>query len=294
VTDESSDEVTYHCGVSAGDRAVIDAWIQPWTSEVAAVQPARNWALVDRYGGDSRLKVGIPVETMLAEMDAAGIEVALCSAGPLVPVSVVEAAVAQHPDRLLGVGYADPFTTDGVMVAVRELRRQIEELGFVGLKLEPFIGDRPLTLPQWYPLYAACADAGVTLQVQVGNTGPPSYPSETGRPLYVDRIAIDFPELRIVAGHIGWPWTDEMIAVAQKHPNVWIDTSAHLPKHYPERFVHFLRTFGRSKCLWASDWPILDFERALRGVADLALEPDVERAFLRENAIEAFALSDRL
>jgi len=85
-----------------------------------------------------------------------------------------------------------------------------------------------------------------------------------------------------------------MIAVAQKHPNVWIDTSAHLPKHYPERFVHFLRTFGRSKCIWASDWPILDFERALRGVADLGLDADVERAFLRDNAIAAFDLGERL
>jgi len=279
---------------STRDYGVIDAWIQPWTVEVAGIQPERNWALVDRYGGDSRLRAGIPIDAMVDEMDAAGIAVGLCSAGPLVPVAVVEEAVARHPDRLLGVGYADPFTTDGVMAAVLELGRQVRELGFVGLKLEPFIGDRPLTLPQWYPLYAACCDLGITLQVQVGNTGPPSYPSETGRPLYVDRVAVDFPELRIVAGHIGWPWTEEMIAVAQKHPNVWIDTSAHLPKHYPERFVNFLRRFGRAKCIWASDWPILDFERPLQGVADLALPAEVERAFLRDNAVAAFAIQGRV
>src|SRR5947209_1137952 len=83
---------------------------------------------------------------------------------------------------------------------------------------------------------------------------------DTGRPLYVDRVAVDFPELRIVAGHIGWPWTEEMIAIAQKHPNVWIDTSAHVAKHFPPPFVHFLKTFGKDKCIWASDWPILDFE----------------------------------
>lgn len=279
-------------GATAPKLPVIDAWIQPWTAAVAEIQPARNWALVDRYGGGSRLKTGIALDTMLAEMDAAGIDLALCSAGPLVPLAVVEEAVRRFPDRLLGVGYADPFTTDGVMVAVHELRRQVEELGFVGLKLEPFIGDRPLTLAPWYPLYALCCDLDVTVQVQVGNTGPPSYPSETGRPLYVDRVAIDFPELRIVAGHIGWPWTEEMIAIAQKHPNVWIDTSAHLPKHYPERFVHFLRTFGQDKCIWASDWPILEFDRARRGVTDLGLDPVVERKFLHDNAVAAFALDE--
>ncbi len=280
--------------VESPDHAVIDAWIQPWTAEVSAVQPERNWALVDRYGGDNRLRSGIPLEAMIDEMDAAGISVALCSAGPLVPVSVVEEAVRRFPDRLLGVGYADPFTPEGVMHAVRELRHQVQDLGFVGLKLEPFIGDRPLTLPQWYPLYGACCDLDITLQVQVGNTGPPSYPSETGRPLYVDRVAIDFPDLRIVAGHIGWPWTEEMIAIAQKHPKVWIDTSAHLPKHYPERFVHYLRTFGRDKCIWASDWPILDFERALSGVAALELGSEGDRRFLRDNVVAAFALDERL
>jgi uncharacterized protein len=280
--------------VESPDHAVIDAWIQPWTADVSAVQPERNWALVERYGGDDRLRSGIPLEVMIDEMDAAGISVALCSAGPLVPVSVVEEAVRRFPDRLLGVGYADPFTPEGVMHAVHELRRQVQELGFVGLKLEPFIGDRPLTLPQWYPLYGACCDLDITLQVQVGNTGPPSYPSETGRPLYVDRVAIDFPDLRIVAGHIGWPWTEEMIAIAQKHPRMWIDTSAHLPKHYPERFVHYLRTFGRDKCIWASDWPILDFERALAGVAALELGTEGNRRFLRDNAVAAFALDDRL
>src|SRR6188508_1770780 len=112
---------------AARSYGVIDAWIQPWTAAVAAVQPERNWALVDRYGGDTRLRTGIPIDTMIDEMDAAGIAVALCSAGPLVPVSVVEEAVARHPDRLLGVGYADPFTPDGVMVAVHELRRQVGE-----------------------------------------------------------------------------------------------------------------------------------------------------------------------
>ena len=103
-------------------------------------------------------------------------------------------------------------------------------------------------------------------------------------------MAIDFPELRLVAGHIGWPWTDEMIAVAAKHPNVWIDTSAHVPKYYPPQFVHFLTTYGRRKCIWASDWPILTFEAAMNGLAALDLSAEVERLFMHDNAVDAFAL----
>jgi predicted TIM-barrel fold metal-dependent hydrolase len=272
------------------DLKIIDAWVQPWTKEVVAGMPERNWALADRYGGAERLRGGIPTETMIEEMDAAGVDLGLCSAGPLIPVPIVEDAVARYPDRLIGVGSADPWGPDGVMVAVRELKRQVLEKGFKALKLEPFIDRMDPTEAGWYPLYAACVELDVTLQIQVGNTGPPTYPSSTGRPLHVDQIAVHFPELRIVAGHIGWPWTEEMIAIAWKHPNVWIDTSAHLPKHFPAEFVRFLKSFGQDKVIWATDWPIVDFERSLTQLDDLSLTADVRRKFLHDNAVAAFKL----
>lgn len=272
------------------DHRVIDAWVQPWTPEIVQKMPERNFALLDAYGDAGAIRKGLPLEAIVEGMDAAGIDTALCSAGPLIPVDAVEEAVRRWPDRLVGIGTADPYTPDGVMAAVEDLRRQVEVLGFRGLKMEPFLLDKEPTEAQWYPLYAACVDLGVAVQFQVGNTGPPTYSSHTGRPLLIDRIAVDFPELHIVAGHIGWPWTEEMLAIAWKHPNMWIDTSAHLPKHFPDSFVHFLRTFGSDKCIWASDWPILDFERPLAQLDTLELSPEVTRKFLHDNAVAAFGL----
>ncbi|GAA0616416.1 amidohydrolase family protein [Sporichthya brevicatena] len=273
-------------------RPVLDAWVQPWTPAVAQAQPARNRSLAERLGA-TRLLEGMPAEALLEEMDAAGVDRALVSAGPTIAWEEVLKAVALAPERLLPVASVDPWGLDGVMPAVHELRRAVEEDGAVALKLEPFHQDKALTEARWYPLYATCVDLDITLQVQVGNTGPATYPSYTGQPLYIDRLAIDFPELRIVAGHIGWPWTTEMIAIAQKHDNVWIDTSAHQPKYYPPEFVHFLRTFGRTKCIWASDWPILDFPTALAGIDAFELKPEVERRFLHDNAVAAFRLDRR-
>ena len=269
---------------------IIDAWVQPWLPDAVAKMPARNFTLADRMQHGARLRSGIPLETLIDEMDANGVTRAMCSAGPLIPNDDVVAAVTRYPDRLIGVASVNPWSDDGVMPAVHELRRLVGEYGFKGLKLEPFILDKLPTEAQWYPLYAACADLDVTLQIQVGGTGPSTYTSETGRPGHIDRIAIDFPELRIVAGHIGWPWTEEMVAIAAKHPNVYIDTSAHLPKYYPPQFTHFLRTYGRRKCIWASDWPILTFEAAMDGLAALELSPEVSRLFLHDNAVTAFAL----
>ena len=97
-------------------------------------------------------------------------------------------------------------------------------------------------------------------------------------------MALDFPELRIVCGHIGWPWTEEMIAVAWKHRNVWIDTSAHVPKHYPPAFVHFMKTFGKDKVCFATDYPLLQWDRVLKEVDSLELSPEVRQRFLHDNA----------
>lgn len=270
---------------------VIDAWVQPWTKAVAAGMPERNWELARRFGNADRLMAGISIGELVDEMDEHGIDRAMLSAGPLIPNREVLAGLRAYPDRFVGVASVDPWGERGVMAAVGELRRLVEVEGFRALKLEPFIDDRVLTEARWYPLYAACVDLGITLQTQVGNTGPPTYPSETGRPLYVDRVAMEFPELRIVAGHIGWPWTEEMLAIAGKHPNVWIDTSVHQPRHYEPSFVRFLRSWGSTKVLWGSDWPVLDFRRALAGIEDLGLDEPTLRRFLHDNAVDAFALS---
>jgi len=141
----------------------------------------------------------------------------------------------------------------------------------------------------FYPLYAKCEELGLTLQTQVGGTGP-LFPSRSGSPLYIDEVALDFPDLRIVCGHVGSPWVDEMIHVAWKHENVYIDTSARLPRHFEPSFLKYLRTYGQDKCIFATDWPLLDFEQTLAQVDALDLGPEVAGKFLAGNAVRAFDL----
>ena len=95
-------------------------------------------------------------------------------------------------------------------------------------------------------------------------------PSEVGRPIYLDQVAIDFPDLTIVAGHIGYPWTTEMIAVADKHPNVYIDTSAYAAHRYPAELVDYLKGRGRHKVMFGTNYPMMTPARALARLDDLA------------------------
>lgn len=126
--------------------------------------------------------------------------------------------------------------------------------------------------------------------LQVGHTGP-LRPSEYGRPIpYLDRVALDFPDLVIVGGHIGYPWTDEMIALARKYPKVFIDTSAYTARRYPPQLVEYLRADGRHKVMFGSNFPMIAPERALAELDSLGLDEEARGLFLEGNARRVFAL----
>jgi predicted TIM-barrel fold metal-dependent hydrolase len=176
------------------------------------------------------------------------------------------------------------------MGAVRELRRCVTELGFQGLRMLPWLWELPPTDRRFYPLFAACVELGVPFCTQVGHTGP-LRTSETGRPIpYIDDIAIDFPDLTIVCGHIGYPWTEEMVAVARKHRNVVIDTSAYTVRRYPPELVRYLKADGARKVLFGSNHPMIAPAKALEGLDALGLDAETTEAFLHGNAERVFGL----
>ncbi len=101
---------------------------------------------------------------------------------------------------------------------------------------------------------------------------------------------MDFPDLVIVAGHIGYPWTQEMIAVARKHPNVYIDTSAYTARRFPPELVAYLKSDGQHKVLFATNYPMLTADKSLEHLDDLNLDEETRRLFLAGNARRIFAL----
>ncbi|HSE96949.1 MAG TPA: amidohydrolase family protein, partial [Blastocatellia bacterium] len=177
--------------------------------------------------------------------------------------------------------------------AVRELDRAVNELGFKALRVVPWLWNRPPNDRFYFPLYVKCIELDIPFCTQAGHTGP-LMPSEPGRPVpYLDEVALIFPELKIVAGHIGYPWTDEMIGLAWKHENVFIDTSAHLPRYYPPQLLHYMKTYGKDKVMFGTNFPQLTFEKCAEQARALDLPDEVRARFMRENARRVFKL-DRL
>ena len=272
---------------------IVDAWMQHPTARFLAhdmFESLRRWTNLPTPDDDP------PIGETIAAMDAGGVAFGLISAwhdpsGPLLGNDLVAGFVAAHPDRLAGVAAVNLLDPMG---AVRELRRAVRELGFVGLRVVPWLWGLPPNDRRYYPLYAECVELDVPFCTQVGHTGP-MRGSETGRPIpYLDEVALDFPELRIVAGHIGYPWTQEMISLARKYPNVHIDTSAYTIKRYPPELLEYLRTDGRRKVLFGTNHPMITPERALRELPALGLDEETAGLFLAGNARRVFGGAPRL
>jgi uncharacterized protein len=233
-----------------------------------------------------------PFVQTLAAMDAGDVTIGLVSAwhgpeGVLISNDEVAAFVRAHPDRVVGVAAVDLLKP---MVAVRELRRCVNELGFKALRVVPWLWGLPPNDRRYYPLFAECVALGVPFCTQVGHTGP-LRTSETGRPIpYLDDVALEFPELTIVGGHIGYPWTEETIALSRKYPNVYIDTSAYTAKRYPPELVRYLRADGRHKVLFGSNYPMIAPENALEDLDSLGLDTETRELFLDANARRVFRL----
>jgi uncharacterized protein len=267
---------------------IVDAWMQHPTPRFMA-QPwlasLKRWTGND-FGGDW------PLSQTLAAMDEGGVDLGLASAwvgpsGQLVTNDEIASWVKAAPHRLVGIGSVD---IRHPMAAVREIRRCVRSLGFKGIRVLPWLWETPPTDRRFYPIFAECCELGVPFCTQVGHTGP-LMPSEVGRPIpYIDQVALDFPELIIVGGHIGYPWTEETVAVATKHPNFYIDTSAYSFNRYPESLIKYMAEPGRQKVLFGTNWPMIAPRKALDGFDAAPLDPEVKALFLGGNAVRVFKL----
>ncbi len=144
----------------------------------------------------------------------------------------------------------------------------------------------------FYPAYAKCVEADLPLFTYVGAPGP-LWPMETNNPAHLDDVALAFPQLRIIAHHIGDPWTDMSVRLAARHENFYICTSAWSPKAFPAALVEFLRgrwhgVAGSDKVVFASDYPLMDLQRTVRDVRAMDLPLEKIENFLHLNAQRLF------
>ena len=205
----------------------------------------------------------------------------------ITPVEEIIQVSDEFPQRLFGLYGVNPHRA---MDGVRELERMVKEHRFKGLHIHPHGFDMPPDHAYYFPFYAKAEELGVPAVISMGHTLD-FMPNEWGRPIHLDRVALYFPNLAVVCTHTGWPWVEEAIALAWKHPNLFLGTSAHAPKYWKPEMVRFIDSRGQDKVLFGTDYPLIRHEEALEQIDALGLREGSKTKFLHDNAARVFGFS---
>ena len=232
---------------------------------------------------DAQDYVGIALD----EMDKHGIERAMISVRFGNPLGA--RALKEHPERFIGSYAVDPNLG---MEGVRELKKAVEVYGVKAATAFPAgcVPQVPINDKKFYPLYAACVDLDIAIFVCAGVPGP-RVPMLCQDVALIDEVCWFFPELRFVTRHGCEPWTDLMVKLMLKYPNLYYSTSAFAPRFYPQAIVEFANTRGADKILYAGYFPMgLSLERIFAEMPNVPFRDHVWPKFLRENAMRVLKL----
>jgi predicted TIM-barrel fold metal-dependent hydrolase len=261
----------------------IDCWVNPSTG-LSDYRPDYLVRVArDYFKREQEIFAHTPLEELLRQMDAAGVERAIITMDPHAPEPVAEIARA-FPGKFICSTVVDPMAG---MEALRLLERLVARHGLRLARVVPFLVGRAPNDKVYYPVYAKCIELDLPISINTGIPGPPM-PAEPQRPLHLDEVCLFYPELRIVMAHGADPWWGEAIRLMLKYPNLYMMTSAYAPKYLPQELIHFMNTRGQHKVLFASDHPVLSFARCLAEAEALPLRDGVLARYLRENALAVF------
>jgi uncharacterized protein len=235
-------------------------------------------------------------------LDAAGIDRTLITGfdefssvhETFIPNELVAALADRHPDRFIPFAGVDLLKGTE---AVRELEHLVSERGFRGLSLRPFMIGLPAADRRYYPLYAKCVELDVPLSIHTSANWTTVAVNDLGHPRHIDTVAADFPELRIVMSHAGYPWVLEACLLAWKYPNVYLELAAHRPRYLTapgtgwEPLLRFGQTTIADKVLFGTGWFLLGRPpgQIVEEFRALPVAEDVMERWLGRNAEKLFS-----
>jgi predicted TIM-barrel fold metal-dependent hydrolase len=275
-----------------GPRPAIDCLVNVHFGETEVQPEFMKRVRDDYFKGPKSMFNPVDLSELLDEMDEHGVRKAILMDNLAKPSVTARKFVEARPERFAlamgGVNLLRP------VASLRELTATVADLPVAYTVVGPSFwadGMYPPSDAVYYPLYAKCAEIELPLCVNTGLPGPP-IPGEAQNPIHLDRVCVRFPELKLCMIHGADPWWDTAIRMLIKYRNLRLMTSAWSPKRLPESLIHYMRTRGAHKVIFASDWPVLRQHRVVPEANALDLPPDVLDNYLYNNADEFFFGAD--
>ena len=269
--------------------------------ELYRMKTSMSQAELEKALAPKMKKLSMPIENFVAQLDEMGVERAVIfnldertpSGLSGLPNDYYAEIVKKYPKKFIGVAGIDPLKG---MDAVREIRR-CYDLGLRGIAVRPFMFGIPPHHAKMYPLYTTCVELDIPIWFHL-SINHSTNTMEVERPIYIDIVAQDFPELKMIAGHGGWPWVNEMVAVAWRNKNVYIDIASYLPRYIGmpgtgwEPLLQYGNSLLKDRILFGSTWLFmgLSIKELADGVMEFPLKDEVKRMWLYDNAARLFKI----
>ena len=268
-----------------------------------SVRPRTALALYRTLGVEAQAALRFDADTHIAEMDRNGVAMAGLVAnvvregvrGPLSAVTIdeLQPILARHPSRYFGWCGIDPT---GGMETLGYIERAVRELGFKGVHVYPHWFGIPIDHRTYWPIYAKCCELGVPVALQVGRQSPRSGAKLVARPALLEEIAFDFPDLKLIALHVGFPYENETTAAVRSHENVYVIADAWPPSSWSAHFIEFVsqrdwgNLDGAEKIMWGTNWPLQTMAQSLAELRALDIPQRFMPGILGGNAVRILGL----
>ena len=253
------------------------------------LKPGEEWKVAAGSAKTSLAEV-------IAEMDEVGVDMGVMVAQKIYSqraqalmvdydVNMVNEIVKKAKGRLIGGVSYNPFRIEESLI---EIEKAVKEFGFKYVWFHPIsFGMRPDDRRN-YPLYAKCNELGIPVGMQVGHSAE-TLTSEPGHPMTVDNVAIEFPNLKIILTHTGYPWIDEWCSMIWRNPNVYGMLNAYFPSAYEPATLKFINSpRGRDKVCTGSH--AFGLKRWKQEFCDLDIKEENKKKILRDNALKILGL----
>jgi hypothetical protein len=276
-----------------GDKWAADAGMSPEAFEEAKnrLEPLALRKMITA----TAMKSAMTEDDFMQMLDDAGVTHACIGTGRTASIEHTAQLAKRHPQKLIPWCRINPRA--GV-AGLRQLEHAVKELGMKGLEVSTFRDELYANDKQYYPLYAKCVELNLPVRIYCTMNYATDKAMDLGRPIYIDDVARSFPTLTIIAGLGGWPWVPELVGLARRHSNLYIDFAAHRPKYLAkpgsgfEMLLQFGNTLLQDRILFASSWITLGLPlKQIAGeVMELPLKETVKKKWMGENAARLFKI----
>lgn len=243
----------------------------------------------------------VTIGDLIHSMDEAGVDVAVLQGEWAIgdyrkQNDAVYRIVQAHPDRFVAA-YLCVNPLEGEDMA-KVVEREVKDRGFRGVNIQGWAYWLRPNDKRLYSVYAKCQELGIPVTIHASINFSVNRGMDYSRPIYIDEVACDFPDLTIVANHGGWPWVTEMVAVAWKHPNVYIEIGAVSPKYIGtpgtgwEPLIVYGNSLLQDRVLFATD-NMLPPKRCVDELRALPLKDAVKKKWLGGNAVRLLELKQK-